>query len=165
LSRDNYNSGIFSLPDDVKRFAKDRYGSMSGLAREMGISPQHLHAYLSGAKTWGATFTNKLQAAGYTRALENLDSNSVVKEEFDSNCLKSSAFPDIRRACQLLRCTADDIAQSVGAPRSSGISWIEGQSRPSYDQLVMLYHQVLALAIHSCEVREAQVSHPKKAVG
>ena len=171
MSSINSNSAVIFSAEALKAFAKERYGSLSGLAREMGISPQHLHGYVTGQRAWGAAFIQRLTQVGFKTESAKNESSVVTIDSLDStlksNPIDVGAIPDIARACRLLACTPEELAQSVGASRKLGSAWEAGEARPSYDQLVMLYHQVLAIAVHCCETerRPAMREERKVAAG
>lgn len=53
-----------TIGDRIKAFAKEKYGSVSALCREMGISPQGLSGYIGDKIKPGAGMQEKLRAAG-----------------------------------------------------------------------------------------------------
>jgi len=133
------------LSERVKKFAKDRYGSMSGLAREMGISPQHLHAYLSGGKTWGAAFTNKLASAGFETQDVQSNSTPVVS----ALKLDSEEIPpiDLAGIVELTRTQFPRLAQLLGVPQELMQDWYARRSAPSPTQVARLFNLTIALAL------------------
>ena len=155
MSSINSNSAVIFSADGLKAFAKERYGSLSRLAREMGISPQHLHGYINGQRAWGAAFIQRLAQVGFKTTADENESCVVNNGEPPTaeSCSPNpiGAIPDLHGACRLLACSPEELAQRIGASRKIVPAWEAGEARPSYDQLVMLYHQVLAIAVHCCE--------------
>lgn len=53
-----------TIGDRIKQFAKDKYGSVSGLTREMGIGVTSLANYINGRSRPGAELQEKLRKLG-----------------------------------------------------------------------------------------------------
>lgn len=171
MSREKLNSVEFSS-ESLRQFAKDHFGSLKGLSEAMGISPQHLAAYLNGTRAWGAAFREKLAEVGFAGGADQeikprliAPTETVVEPEMCADQQHSNvigAIPDLHGACRLLACSPEELAQRIGASRKIVPAWEAGEARPSYDQLVMLYHQVLAIAVHCCEAERRPATEARQ---
>lgn len=152
MSREKSNkSEIFS--EQLRDFAKKRFGSLKNLAEALGISQQHLSMYLSGKREYGASFRERLRSIGF---FENgsgefceVKQKSNISQKVDLNKSKTDLNIDINGAIELSNTPANRLAQLVGVSPATLDSWQNGTATPTIEELSRLFNQVVALALSS----------------
>lgn len=144
--------------EDLRNFAKEKYGTVKNMADAMGISPPQLHAYLSGKRNFGALFKEKLDAIGFFD-----DKVPVETVNKDKQSLLSVSL-DLSGALELTNTPASRMAQLIGVTPATFAEWQNGTAAPTPDQLATLFNQVVALALSSRHAREPK-ENPAQATG
>ena len=146
--------------EDLRNFAKEKYGTVKNMADAMGISPPQLHAYLSGKRNFGALFKEKLDAIGFfddkvpVETVNNKDKQSLL-----------SVSLDLSGALELTNTPASRMAQLIGVTPATFAAWQSGTAAPTPDQLAALFNQVVALALSSRHAPAQPKDEPQKATG
>ena len=135
-------------PEDVRRFASERFGTLKRFAEAIGVSQPNLTQSLSGKRPFGAAWRERLDEVGFFEWL--LPSNKrLIKDELikDSSAVKVSL--DLPGALELSNTPANRLAQLVGVSPATFTAWQDGSASPSMEQLASLFNQVVALALSS----------------
>ena len=169
MSREKSNkSEIFS--EQLRIFAKKRFGSLKNLSEALGISQQHLSMYLSGKREYGASFRERLAAIGFCEGdegeLQELKqkSNNFANSNLNNNKTTLSVSLDIAGALELSNTPAARMAQLLGVTPATFAEWQNGTAAPTPDQLATLFNMVVALALSSRPAREPK-ENPAQAIG
>ena len=145
--------------EDLRDFAKKKFGTIKNMAEAMGISPPQLHAYLSGKRNFGALFKEKLDEAGFFD-----DKIPIESENLESKQSLLNAKLDISGALELSNTPAARMAQLLGVTPATFAEWQNGTAAPTPDQLATLFNMVVALALSSRPAREPK-ENPAQATG
>ena len=167
MSREKSNkSEIFS--EQLRDFAKKRFGSLKNLAEALGISQQHLSMYLSGKREYGASFRERLRSIGFfengSGELCEVKQKSNISQKVDLNKNKTDLNIDIAGALELSNTPAARMAQLLGVTPATFAAWQNGTAAPTPDQLATLFNQVVALALSARNAREPK-ENPAQATG
>ena len=145
--------------EDLRDFAKKKFGTIKNMAEAMGISPPQLHAYLSGKRNFGALFKEKLDEVGFFD-----DKIPIESENSESKQSLLNAKLDISGALELSNTPAARMAQLLGVTPATFAEWQNGTAAPTPDQLATLFNQVVALALSARPAREPK-ENPAQATG
>lgn len=145
--------------EDLRDFAKKKFGTIKNMAEAMGISPPQLHAYLSGKRNFGASFKEKLDEAGFFD-----DKIPIESENLESKQSLLNTKLDIAGALELSNTPAARMAQLLGVTPATFAEWQNGTAAPTPDQLATLFNMVVALALSSRPAREPK-ENPAQATG
>lgn len=145
-----------SLTISLRVFGKERFQSMAGLARALGMKPQSLNPYLQGEKIPGPALMAKLGSIGFMQA-----SAEHKPAELQIPSIKPSSFAAMSR-------TPEDLAEDVEATADQVRAWMAGSSQPSHRQLVLLFNELAkaatTLARCDCEGKHPELVSPHEAV-
>ncbi len=153
-------------PEDVRRFASERFGTLKRFAEAIGVSQPNLTQSLSGKRPFGAAWRERLDEIGFFEWL--LPSNKrLIKDELikDSSTVKVPL--DLPGALELSNTPASRLAQLVGVSPATFSAWQDGSASPSMEQLAALFNQVVALGLsarQNCAKSEVETP-PAKAIG
>ena len=152
MSREKSNkSEIFS--EQLRIFAKKKFGNLKNLSAALGISQQHLSMYLSGKREYGASFRERLASIGFfeneSGELIELKQKSNNLESLNLNNNKTNIPIDIKGAIALSNTPLERLAQLVGVAPAALSSWQDGSATPTPTQLSTLFNLVVALALSS----------------
>lgn len=153
-------------PEDVRRFASERFGTLKRFAEAIGVSQPNLTQSLSGKRPFGAAWRERLDEVGFFEWL--LPSNKrLIKDELikDSSAVKVPL--DLQGALELSNTPANRLAQLVGVSPATFAAWQDGSASPSMEQLASLFNQVVALGLsarQNCAKSEVETP-PAKAIG
>jgi len=161
MSREKSNkSEIFS--EQLRDFAKKRFGSLKNLAEALGISQQHLSMYLSGKREYGASFRERLRSIGFfengSGELCEVKQKSNISQKADLNKSKTDLNIDINGAIELSNTPASRLAQLVGVSPATFTAWQNGTATPTVEELSRLFNQVVALALSSRHAATSQAT-------
>ena len=169
MSREKSNkSEIFS--EQLRIFAKKKFGSLKNLSSALGISQQHLSMYLSGKREYGASFRERLAAIGFFESddgeLLELKQKSNIPENLNLNSNKTdlNISLDLSGALELTNTPASRMAQLIGVTPATFAAWQNGTAATTHDQLATLFNMVVALALSSRPAREPK-ENPAQATG
>jgi transcriptional regulator with XRE-family HTH domain len=152
MSREKSNkSEIFS--EQLRIFAKKKFGNLKNLSAALGISQQHLSMYLSGKREYGASFRERLASIGFfeneSGELIELKQKSNNLESLNLNNNKTNISIDIKGAIALSNTPLERLAQLVGVAPAELSSWQDGSATPTPTQLSTLFNLVVALGLSS----------------
>lgn len=150
MSREKSNkSEIFS--EQLRIFAKKKFGNLKNLSAALGISQQHLSMYLSGKREYGASFRERLASIGFfeneSGELIELKQKSNNLESLNLNNNKTNIPIDIKGAIALSNTPLERLAQLVGVAPAVLSSWQDGTATPTPTQLSTLFNLVVALGL------------------
>lgn len=150
MSREKPNkSEIFS--EQLRIFAKKKFGNLKNLSAALGISQQHLSMYLSGKREYGASFRERLASIGFfeneSGELIELKQKSNNLESLNLNNNKTNIAIDIKGAIALSNTPLERLAQLVGVAPAVLSSWQDGSAMPTPTQLSTLFNLVVALGL------------------
>ena len=150
MSREKSNkSEIFS--EQLRIFAKKKFGNLKNLSAALGISQQHLSMYLSGKREYGASFRERLASIGFfeneSGELIELKQKSNNLESLNLNNNKTNIPIDINGAIALSNTPLERLAQLVGVAPAVLSSWQDGSATPTPTQLSTLFNLVVALGL------------------
>lgn len=150
MSREKSNkSEIFS--EQLRIFAKKKFGNLKNLSAALGISQQHLSMYLSGKREYGASFRERLASIGFfeneSGELVELKQKSNNLESLNLNNNKTNIPIDIKGAIALSNTPLERLAQLVGVAPAVLSSWQDGTATPTPTQLSTLFNLVVALGL------------------
>lgn len=150
MSREKSNkSEIFS--EQLRIFAKKKFGNLKNLSAALGISQQHLSMYLSGKREYGASFRERLASIGFfeneSGELIELKQKSNNLESLNLNNNKTNSPIDIKGAIALSNTPLERLAQLVGVAPAVLSSWQDGSATPTPTQLSTLFNLVVALGL------------------
>ena len=150
MSREKSNkSEIFS--EQLRIFAKKKFGNLKNLSAALGISQQHLSMYLSGKREYGASFRERLASIGFfeneSGELIELKQKSNNSESLNLNNNKTNIPIDIKGAIALSNTPLERLAQLVGVAPAVLSSWQDGSATPTPTQLSTLFNLVVALGL------------------
>ena len=150
MSREKSNkSEIFS--EQLRIFAKKKFGNLKNLSAALGISQQHLSMYLSGKREYGASFRERLASIGFfeneSGELIELKQKSNNLESLNLNNNKTNISIDIKGAIALSNTPLERLAQLVGVAPAVLSSWQDGSATPTPTQLSTLFNLVVALGL------------------
>ena len=150
MSREKSNkSEIFS--EQLRIFAKKKFGNLKNLSAALGISQQHLSMYLSGKREYGASFRERLASIGFfeneSGELIELKQKSNNLESLNLNNNKTNIPIDIKGAIALSNTPLERLAQLVGVAPAVLSSWQDGSATPTPTQLSTLFNLVVALGL------------------
>jgi transcriptional regulator with XRE-family HTH domain len=152
MSREKSNkSEIFS--EQLRIFAKKKFGNLKNLSAALGISQQHLSMYLSGKREYGASFRERLASIGFfeneSGELIELKQKSNNLESLNLNNNKTNIPIDIKGAIALSNTPLERLAQLLGVTPATFAAWQNGTATPTVEELSRLFNQVVALALSS----------------
>ena len=159
MSREKSNkSEIFS--EQLRIFAKKKFGNLKNLSAALGISQQHLSMYLSGKREYGASFRERLASIGFfeneSGELIELKQKSNNLESLNLNNNKTNIPIDIKGAIALSNTPLERLAQLVGVAPAVLSSWQDGTATPTPTQLSTLFNLVVALGLSAQTNRETK---------
>lgn len=144
----------FSLESDrtaVKLFAIEKFGSLAGLAKAIGISPQNLNSHLKSGSRIGIKLIEKLAGVGFDAShLSGMAIATVSKENSLLTGEPSPLYLDIAGAVELTRSPAKRLAQLIQVAPGTLEAWETGEASPTIAQLGALLNQVVALGLARC---------------
>lgn len=153
-------------PEDVRRFASERFGTLKRFAEAIGVSQPNLTQSLSGKRPFGAAWRERLDEVGFFEWL--LPSNKrLIKDELIKDSSTVKVLLDLQGALELSNTPANRLAQLVGVSPATFAAWQDGSAFPSMEQLAALFNQVVALGLsarQNCAKSEAETP-PAKAIG
>ena len=156
-------------PEDVRRFASERFGTLKRFAEAIGVSQPNLTQSLSGKRPFGAAWRERLDEVGFFEWLLPSD-KKLIKDELikDSSAVKVPL--DLPGALELSITPANRLAQLVGVSPATFTAWQDGSASPSMEQLASLFNQVVALGLSARHAATTQVTTepetpPTKAIG
>lgn len=166
MSREKSNkSEIFS--EQLRIFAKKKFGNLKNLSAALGISQQHLSMYLSGKREYGASFRERLASIGFfeneSGELVELKQKSNNLESLNLNNNKTNIPIDIKGAIALSNTPLERLAQLVGVAPAVLSSWQDGTATPTPTQLSTLFNLVVALGLSAQSA--AKQDPPTQATG
>lgn len=153
-------------PEDVRRFASERFGTLKRFAEAIGVSQPNLTQSLSGKRPFGAAWRERLDEIGFFEWL--LPSNErLIKDELIKDSSTVKVLLDLPGALELSNTPANRLAQLVGVSPATFSAWQDGSASPSMEQLASLFNQVVALGLsarQNCAKSEVETP-PAKAIG
>lgn len=142
-------------PEDVRRFASERFGTLKRFAEAIGVSQPNLTQSLSGKRPFGAAWRERLDEIGFFEWL--LPSNErLIKDELIKDSSTVKVLLDLPGALELSNTPANRLAQLVGVSPATFSAWQDGSASPSMEQLASLFNQVVALALSSRHAASTQ---------
>lgn len=153
-------------PEDVRRFASERFGTLKRFAEAIGVSQPNLTQSLSGKRPFGAAWRERLDEVGFFEWLLP-SSKRLIKDELIKDSSTVKALLDLPGALELSNTPANRLAQLVGVSPATFAAWQDGSASPSMEQLAALFNQVVALGLsarQNCAKSEVETP-PAKAIG
>lgn len=157
MQEENSTSHPFGVR--LKTWSKSKFGSLRIFADRLGISPQHLSAYISGERrpTFDTMCSIRSLGADLNFLFDGNSTECVINEPEQPGGTRLA----LQAAFTILSLPVEAIADQVEASPKQVQSWIDKKAAPSHRQLALLFNLVAFAGVAArCGGHGAAVSQP-----